>query len=314
MNQGKLSEVSLERSVIKAVKKYRIAETGIGVDAVFSEFNAVSSASITGNEDGVLEIAFYRAVNSMAAAGGRAKAVCVTITVPRTDAEENAKRLIAELDKACKKTGIKIAHGNTSVSDNPEATVSVTALGNKEIELEKPDIKDGYIIMIGNAGNAGSALLAAQHFKALNERYTGEFIGKCTALLDDVPIHEKILETEKLFLGKIACHDVSSGGVCGAIRELCVREGCGCRVDMSLIPVKQATVEVCEYLDINPYTLMGDGAAVAIVGEEPAENPAFRVIGRTAKGNDRVLVRGEEIRFLEPNRTDDYYNVRKDRS
>ncbi len=314
MNQGKLSEVALERSVLKAVKKYGISETGIGVDAAFSEFNAVASASITGNENGVLELAFYRAVNSLAAAGGRAEAVCVMITVPREDAEENTKRLIAELDKACKKTGIKVAHGNTAVSDNREATVSVTALGKKQIDLKKPDTEDGFLIMIGHAGNAGAALLAEQHFESLNGRYTEEFIGKCTALWDDVPVHEKILETEKLFSGKITCHDVSSGGVCGAIRELCVREGCGCRVDMSLIPIKQATVEVCEYLDINPYILMGDGAAVAIVDCEPEENPAYQVIGRTTKGNDRVLVRGEEIRFLEPNRTDDYYNVRKDRS
>ena len=104
-------------------------------------------------------------------------------------------------------------------------------------------------------------------------------------------------------------HDTEDGGVFGALWELCERENTGCRVNIRDIPIKQSCVEVCELFDINPYQMRGDGSVVAIGPDTPENRALSTVIGFTTPGNDRVLIMGEEQRFLTPNRTDDYYNA-----
>ena len=78
----------------------------------------------------------------------------------------------------------------------------------------------------------------------------------------------------------------------------------------------QETVEICNELDINPYELSGNGSLLFVTdqGEMLAEQlqqqkiPAA-VIGFLSADNDRVIVNGEERRFLEPANTDAIYRM-----
>ena len=108
-------------------------------------------------------------------------------------------------------------------------------------------------------------------------------------------------------------HDVSEGGVFGAVWELAERLQAGVEIDLKKIPILQETVEISEYFDVNPYQLRGDGALLflthdsAFMIEKLAEEGIkAAVIGRMTEGNDRILVNEDEIRHLEPNRTEEY--------
>jgi hydrogenase maturation factor len=77
-------------------------------------------------------------------------------------------------------------------------------------------------------------------------------------------------------------------------------------------------VEICEYFDVNPYQLKGDGALLFLTHDSAAAMKALKahgisaaVIGRVNESNDRVLINEEETRFLEPNRVDEYEKARK---
>ena len=97
------------------------------------------------------------------------------------------------------------------------------------------------------------------------------------------------------------------------IKDVGVRQ----EIDLKKIPICQETVEICEYFDVNPYQLKGDGAllflchnsAAAIKILKEAGIPAA-VIGKITDSNDRVLINEEETRFLEPNRVDEYEKAR----
>jgi hydrogenase maturation factor len=111
-------------------------------------------------------------------------------------------------------------------------------------------------------------------------------------------------------------HDVSYGGVFGALWEMAESAGVGLEIELKKIPIRQETVEICEYFDLNPYKLFSggcmlmaapDGNALAATLAE-AQIPAV-VIGKTTAGNDRVLLQGEERRFLETAQTDELHKI-----
>ena len=111
-------------------------------------------------------------------------------------------------------------------------------------------------------------------------------------------------------------HDVTEGGIFGALWELAESSGVGLEIDLKRIPVKQETIEVCEYFGINPYELISSGCMLMA---SPDGNTLLReldkagihasLIGKATEGNDRILLNQEERRFLEPPKTDELYKV-----
>ncbi len=111
-------------------------------------------------------------------------------------------------------------------------------------------------------------------------------------------------------------HDVTEGGIFGALWEIGAASNVGLEIDLKAIPIKQETVEICEFFDINPYQLISSGSMLMIAadGKELVEALAKEgvcatVIGKVIAGNDRVIVRDDERRFLEPPKTDELYKV-----
>ncbi len=326
MNIGKLAESALKRSVIRDVKKLnKESNAGVGVDASKCGNTFVSTQCLSGNEEGITELTIYRAVNSLAAAGARAEAVTLTLALPCEDAENVAKRAMREAARACAQANVNLISGNTIVTANNALTVSATALGRNVVLYAKENAfssdkaepaavecitaEGKVLVMLGYTGCAGAAMLAKEHKKELTQKLPEDFIDKAIDSFDESLCSEKAFE---LFAKTSAIvHDVEDGGVFSAIWELCEREGVGCEVNVKDIPIKQVTVEICERFDINPYIMRGDGAMLAIVADTPEARACGAVIGKITKDNSRVVVIGEEKRFLEPNRTDDYYNITK---
>ena len=52
--------------------------------------------------------------------------------------------------------------------------------------------------------------------------------------------------------GVSAMHDVTEGGIYGALWELAEASGIGLVIDLKAIPIRQETVEICEYYRLNP--------------------------------------------------------------
>lgn len=314
MNMGKLAESALQRSVIREVKKMnKSSNAGVGVDAgILTENTCVAVQCMSGNEAGLTELCIYRAVNSLTASGAAAESISLTLALPYEDAEARAKAAMKEAARACAQARVNLIAGNTIVTGNEQLTVSVNAYGTKA-PTKTPEHGEGdcpkVLLMIGNTGTAGAAMLAANRKNELCKRLPETFIERAENLADcllDKELAKLCLEYGALM------HDCEDGGVFGALWELCEREGVGCEINIKDIPISQVTVEICEFFDINPYTMRGDGACLAIVEDEPEICSRGQVIGRITKDKSRVVVIGEERRFLEPNRVDDYHNIKKE--
>ena len=54
-------------------------------------------------------------------------------------------------------------------------------------------------------------------------------------------------------------HDVSEGGIFGALWDMCEYGNVGLDVDIRSIPVRQEIIEICELFNVNPYELQSLG-------------------------------------------------------
>ncbi len=328
MKSGKVSEAVLKRSVLKAVnkqeKKQLVSEALVGRDAGFfaqEEMTGVlgtSCTSLAGTEEGLAAVAVHRVCNSLAAAGSNPAAVTVQFMLPESAEEKEVKALMKEVISACEKADVLLAGGHTQVSSFvTEPVISVTAMGAAPaIMTLEEDVYGSDLVMTKSAGLSGAALLAKQYRENLHERYTYTFIDKAAAREAEVSVLPEIRVLKAL--GHRHMHDVAEGGVFGAVWELCERLHAGVELDLKQIPICQETVEICEYFDVNPYQLKGDGALLFLTHNSAeaikalkAQGISAAVIGRMTDSNDRILINGEETRFLEPNRVDEYEKARR---
>jgi hydrogenase expression/formation protein HypE len=116
--------------------------------------------------------------------------------------------------------------------------------------------------------------------------------------------------------GVSAMHDVTEGGIFGALWEMAEASGVGLEIDLKKIPIRQETVEICEFFGLNPYQLISSGSMLMatedgnrLVSDLEKSGIHAVVVGKATEGNDRVLLNGEERRFLEPPKTDEIYQV-----
>lgn len=327
MKTGKVSEAVLKRSIIKTVNKqekhYAVSKAGVGIDAGLFACDeltgvlAAASVSLTGCEKGLAELAVLRACNSLAAAGGNPVAVTAQLVLPERAEEKELKELVTEVVAACETAGVVLANGHTQISSFvTEPVLSVTAMGSASAVMTLEETVYGSdLVMTKSSGLAGAALLAGHYRENLHERYTYSFIDKAAARKNEVSVLPEVTLLKELGIRHM--HDVAEGGVYGAVWELCERLSAGVELDLKKIPICQETVEICEYFDVNPYQLKGDGALLFLTHDSTAAIKALKeagipaaVIGRINESNDRVLINEDETRFLEPNRVDEYEKAR----
>ena len=94
--------------------------------------------------------------------------------------------------------------------------------------------------------------------------------------------------------------------------------GVGLTADLKKIPIKQETVEICNFFDLNPYEIASTGSLLiaakdgkALVKALSEEKINAAVIGKFTDSNDRIIINGDNVRFLEPFRNDEIYKMKE---
>ena len=314
MRTGKLPEHTFKRSVINAIRyrnkdvSFRLA---VGHDgAVFGDMvtaMATTAYYYIGHEI----YAYENAINNVIAAGGAPFAVSVAVMLPEHSEEAALRRIMDCLAKRAEVDGIDIISGDTGlVPTVSEATVAVTAYGKRLWSNRHKDVTSGMdIVMTKWTGLYGGALLANLRRDELLSRYPSVYLDKAasymeyTSLLPELDVIRKLTSDNSVKI--YAAHDVSNAGVFGALWQILSACNMGAEIPVKNIPMKQEIIEVCEYFDINPYMMNGQGSLLIITdnGKQLVESMLdagvnAAILGQTAKSNKRVVTIGEEERFL----------------
>lgn len=326
MKIGKVPENVLKRSVMKQLHYKRdevILGPGIGEDCAAlalaeDEILVMSTDPITGTAKDIGKLAIQITANDLASAGAEPIGVMLTILLPDGTREIALKRIMEQMECACREAKMQILGGHTEVTavvNQPVVNVAGVAKAKKGSLISTAGARAGMDIVVSKwVGIEGTMIFAKEKEAELKEHFPADFVDTAIGFdryLSVVP--EAAVATQS---SVAAMHDVTEGGLFGALWEMAEASGVGLEIDLKKIPIRQETVEICEYFDVNPYGLISsgmmlmasaDGNALVLALQE-AGIPAT-VIGKATVGNDRVIIRDEERRFLEPPKTDELYKV-----
>ena len=326
MKIGKVPENVLKRSVMKQLHYKRdevILGPGIGEDCAAlalaeDEILVMSTDPITGTAKDIGKLAIQITANDLASAGAEPIGVMLNIVLPDGTKEMALKRIMEQMECACREAKMQILGGHTEVTavvNQPVVNVAGVAKAKKGSLISTAGARAGMDIVVSKwVGIEGTMIFAKEKEAELKEHFPADFVDTAIGFdryLSVVP--EAAVATQS---SVAAMHDVTEGGLFGALWEMAEASGVGLEIDLKKIPIRQETVEICEYFDVNPYGLISsgmmlmaaaDGNALVLALQE-AGIPAT-VIGKATEGNDRVIIRDEERRFLEPPKTDELYKV-----
>ena len=279
-----------------------------------------------------------RCVNNLAAAGAQPVAVMITLLLPEALEEPDLKAFMGEAEEVCEELSISIAGGQTRVSGmlaTPMAVVTgfgiLSSSGENVWNPTDNAGNAGYtatnaghtagkaapgqdIVISKWIGLEGTSLLALRYREGLLSRYPAYLVDEAVSFdhyLSVLPEAAAAVE-----FGVCAMHDISEGGVFAALWELAEAAGVGLTVDIKKLPLRQETVEICEYCNVNPYELLSGGSLIMTAEDGPGltawlkerQIPAV-IVGKITDSNDRLLLNGDEVRYMDRPKRDEIYRV-----
>lgn len=329
MKTGRISESILKRSVLRQIKNHRdevIKGAGVGEDCAFFEWKdsvlAVSTETVSLPVKQAPGLAVLAAFNNLAAGGAEPFAVTAALTIPSETEERELKEIISEMEEQCRKLKLELSGGHTEVSPAVNTPlISVTAFGKKKKEMQinrnvsaKEERQNLDIVVSKWIGLEGTVILANEKEEELLKRYPQNLI----LAAQNFKQYLSVLPEAALALksGVYMMHDMRNGGIFGALWEISQRIGVGLTIDLKKIPIKQETIEICEFYELNPYLLLSAGGLIMLtedgkklVKELEAEGIAATVIGSTNSSNDKIVMNEEETRYLESPAADEIYKI-----
>ncbi|MCI9175028.1 MAG: hydrogenase maturation factor [Lachnospiraceae bacterium] len=326
MKTGKVPESVLKRSVLRQIHTRReevLLGAGVGEDCAAlklaeDEIFVISTDPITGTATDIGNLAIHITMNDLASAGAEPVGVMLTILLPEGSEESDLKGIMRQIEEACAQGKVQIIGGHTEVTravNQPLVNVCGVGKAREGKLVSTAGANPGDDILVSKwIGLEGTSIIAKEKEQELAGRYPWQLIRKAQEFDKYLSVLPEAAIAVRL--GVSAMHDVTEGGIFGALWELAESSGVGLEIDWKKIPVKQETIEVCEFFGINPYELISSGCMLMaapdgnkLVREMEKAGIHAAVIGKATKGNDRVLLNEEEKRFLEPPKTDELYKV-----
>lgn len=326
MKVGKVPEAVLKRSVLKQIRTNRpevLLGASVGEDCAAvalqeDEMFVLSTDPITGTAKDIGHLAIQITLNDLASAGAEPIGVMLTFLLPEKLSEAKLRAMMEQAEAAAHAANVQIMGGHTEVTrvvNQPVISVVGVGKAKKGKLISTAGARPGMDIIVTKwIGLEGTSIIAKEKEAELLTRFPAALVETAKSFDQYLSVLAEAAVAVKS--GVSAMHDVTEGGIFGALWEMAESAGVGLEIDLKKIPIRQETVEVCEFFDINPYELISSGsmlmAAVdgnGIVRALTAEGIPAVCIGKATEGNDRVILSGEERRFLEPPKADELYKV-----
>ena len=317
MRSGKVPERILKRSVRKKItyrSKCLVKPPAPGRDSsVYCPEGGVPMTfctnPVTGDSGNIGCRAFFRMANDICCAGADLSGMLLNILLPEGSEEQELRQIMDQIGSLAGEYEVDILGGHTEVTPLvTEPVITVTGVGlcreNVKTTLTKP--RPGMdLVMTKWAGASGTTDLVIKGRVELRKRFGKDFLERAESYGRDIScLPEAAIAWEN---GAAALHNASMKGIFGALWELGELCGTGLEIDLKKIPIRQETVEICEFYDENPYMIPAEGALLIVTssgshlvrGCEEAGIVAA-VIGQIREDQDRIVINGEERRYLVP--------------
>jgi hydrogenase expression/formation protein HypE len=261
----------------------------------------ISTDPITGASKNIGSLAIKVASNDIYAAGGEPFLAMITLIAPSEATTKDIRKIMNEAEKEAKRLNIEIAGGHTEFSDAVKRFIINTVIVGKtkrHIKATSLNLGDS-IIVTKTIGLEGSVILADKYadLLCLNENEKKELL-EYTEKISLIKEHKSV---ENISISSM--HDITEGGVFGALAEICEGAGMGCKIIVNSIPISPLTRKICDALNIDCYNLISSGSMI-ITTQFPEETIKSlcengieaSIIGKITHGRPTaILSDGKEI-------------------
>ena len=326
MKIGKVSQTVLKRSMLKLLQFHReeamiqpsVEEMCYGVTCKEDEQILVSSAVLYGDEKDLGVFALAQVVNDLATRGAKAIGASVHIMLPPYAYESRLKAMMEHIEQAGSAHAVQIMCAKAEVSPAiAKAIVHVNGVGVlKKGELLRSSMGTANqdIVLLKWIGLEGTFRAMREKEAELSKRFVPTFLSRIRQMESELFSADAIAVAKEH--GASAMQQITSGGILATLWEMAEASDVGMEVELKQMAICQETVEVCEFCHLNPYQLTSAGSVIIFTerGEELVERYEelgiqATLLGRTTTDSARVILGGEEKRFLDRPATDELLKI-----
>lgn len=275
----------------------------VGEDAavvrVGTELVALTTDPITFVSDDAAAWLVQVNANDIAAMGARPRYLTVTALFPPGATAAAVRESFRRLAAHCQRLGIALVGGHTEITRAVTQPVLVGLMAgvtdNRRLRRSRDARPGDRILLAGAAGREGSAILARHRAANLAAQFPAEVLADVARWAEPpgLSVVDAALALAEID-GVHALHDATEGGVAGAVRELALASGAGCRLVMERIPVRPETWAICGALGLNWLGLISSGLLVAAVAPDAVTRclAALAPLGLPAADAGEILSAG----------------------
>lgn len=265
--------------------------------------------------------------NDMATTGFAAMYGQFVLNLPAQFSTEDFTTFWNYIHQYCKEIGVAITGGHTGFIEGQNSTIAgggtFTTVALKKHILTSAKANAGDVILVTKqAALTATSILAMSFPETVKDKLGKDVYDEACKLFRQTSSLKDALTAvgkDKKYNDVTAMHDVTEGGVLGAVYELAVASGNGVCLYNDAIPVGEVQQEVCNLFNLDPRYVVGAGAMIitvkkgfeqTVIDRLEKENIACTVIGelKPKEKGKKIIVNEveEDLIYLE---RDPYWNA-----
>lgn len=280
----------------------------------FGDFDCVLSTDpVTAANSDLGKIAFNINCNDIASSGMEPLGLLVTILVPPSASLFDIENVMKEISNEAKKNNVQILGGHTEVTDSVKRMiVSCTAIGKGKNAVKTGGAHiDDDIIVTKKLCLEGTSILVNEYADKVSEFLTKYEIEEARSYADNLSVIKEGRKAGEF--GVNSMHDITEGGVLGALYEVALSSGTGFIAYKEKLPITDVTKKVCSHFDIDPLRLISSGSMLITTKNGEKLQEEFKkigieshIIGKITK-EKMILADGTLKKEVEPPSADEIY-------
>ncbi|MGI6362091.1 MAG: AIR synthase family protein [Bacillota bacterium] len=323
---GKLESRILQQLVFNNIKYQRPEVTtkpGIGEDCAVIDFGkydcVLSSDPITASVADIGRLSIHISCNDIASNGIEPLGIMLVILLPVGTVQEDIKCIMEQAAEAAEHCGVEIIGGHTEITSAVNKPVIVsTALGRglKGQSQSAKNMRVGDLIYLTKtAGIEGTGIIACDLQEEVAQILSAEELQIAQEMIDQVSVVPEGIIAGRI--GTSGMHDITEGGVLGAVWELCSVAECGATIVFEQIPVAEVTKKICAHFSVDYLKLISSGCMLIIVPPHHQKEMSlemekagilFTCIGEVTAA-EPLLEKDGFLQPIEPPAADEIYKV-----
>ncbi len=274
LETGKLDSEILKRIIFGNITYRReeiLTRPGIGEDCAEVDFGekicVMSTDPITASVKDIGRLAIHISCNDIASNGVQPVGIMLCVLLPVGTTEEDVESIMKQAARAAERMEVEIIGGHTEITAAVnQPVICSTAVGIDQKSRKKEKIKAGDLIfMTKSCGLEGTGIIASER-EEISRYLNDDEICEARGYLDRVSVVQEGVAAGKI--GVSAMHDITEGGVLGAVWEMASVGKVGACLNVSAVPVTEVTRKLSEALGLNHLRLISSGCMLIIADPE----------------------------------------------